>query len=99
MKYRINSENYHSFETIEINKLRGRSYFIPYPDRAKADAVSLKEKRYRSEKVLCLNGDWDFKFFPKPAEARSTYRPAGSSAAMTDRFMSTSAISSPMIRL
>lgn len=68
MKYRINSENYHSFETIEINKLPGRSYFIPFPDRAKADAVTLMEKRYRSEKVRCLNGDWDFKFYPKPAE-------------------------------
>ncbi len=45
-----------------------RSYFIPYPDRAAADAVTPKEKRYASSKVVCLNGDWDFKFYERPAE-------------------------------
>ena len=45
-----------------------RSYFIPYPDRTSADAVTLKEKRYSSSKVVCLNGDWDFKFYERPAE-------------------------------
>ena len=68
MKYRLNTTNYWDFNTVEVNKLPGRSYFIPYPDRKKADAVSPKEKRYASEKVLCLNGDWDFKFYPRPAE-------------------------------
>ena len=67
MKYRIDQNNYHTFSTFEINKLPARSYFIPYPDRAQADAVGPKEKRYSSPKVLCLNGDWDFKFYPKPA--------------------------------
>ena len=68
MKYHLNSSNYSDFKVYEINKLPPRSYFIPYPDREKADAVSLPEKRYRSEKVLCLNGEWDFKFYPRPAE-------------------------------
>ena len=68
MKYRLNTTNYWDFNTVEVNKLPGRSYFIPYPDRKKADTVSPKEKRYASEKVLCLNGDWDFKFYPRPAE-------------------------------
>ena len=68
MKYQINMTNYCTFHTFEINKLPARSYFIPYPDRAGADAVSLKEKRYSSPKVVCLNGDWDFKFYPRPAE-------------------------------
>ena len=68
MKYRLNTTNYWDFETVEVNKLPGRSYFIPYPDRKKADAVAPKEKRYASEKVLCLNGDWDFRFYPRPAE-------------------------------
>ena len=45
-----------------------RSYFIPYPDRTSADAVTPKEKRYSSFKVVCLNGDWDFKFYERPAE-------------------------------
>ena len=68
MKYQINQNNYHTFSIYEINKLPARSYFIPYPDRAKADAAAPKEKRYASEKVVCLNGEWDFKFYPRPAE-------------------------------
>ena len=68
MKYRLNQTNYQDFNTFEVNKLPGRSYFIPYPDKAGADAVTPKEKRYRSEKVRCLNGTWDFKFYPRPAE-------------------------------
>lgn len=67
MKYTLNQKNYHDFDTFEVNKLPGRSYFIPYPTRRAADAVTPKEKRYRSGKVLCLNGDWDFKFYPLPA--------------------------------
>lgn len=68
MRYHLNTSNYHTFSVFEENKLPARSYFIPYPDRAGADAVSLKEKRYSSSKVLCLNGEWDFKFYPRPAE-------------------------------
>ncbi len=68
MKYQINKSNYHTFELYEVNKLAPRSYFIPYPDRETADSVSLREKRYRSPMVQCLNGDWDFRFYPRPAE-------------------------------
>lgn len=68
MNYQVNTSNYHTFEVFEVNKLPARSYFIPYPDRAGADAVSPKEKRYNSSKVTCLNGEWDFRFYPKPAE-------------------------------
>ncbi|MCM1156233.1 MAG: hypothetical protein NC314_09325 [Roseburia sp.] len=68
MKYTLNKTNYHTFQKIEVNKLPPRSYFIPYPGRKEADAVSAKEKRYKSEKVICLNGEWDFKFYPIPAK-------------------------------
>ncbi len=68
MKYKLNTTNYHTFPVFEVNKLPPRSYFIPYPNRIGADTVSLKEKRYASSKVLCLNGQWDFKFYPRPAE-------------------------------
>ena len=68
MKYRIDQKNYHDFSVFERNKLPPRSYFIPYPDRERADAVGPLEKRYGSEKVLCLNGDWDFRFYPRPSE-------------------------------
>ncbi len=68
VKYQINTSNYHTFPLFEQNKLPARTYFIPYPDRAAADAVSPREKRYASPKVICLNGEWDFKFYPRPAE-------------------------------
>lgn len=68
MKYKINSSNYHTFSIFKVNKLPARSYFIPYSNRAGADAAAPKEKRYKSTKVLCLNGEWDFKFYPRPAE-------------------------------
>lgn len=73
MKYQLNKTNYHDFSVYQENRLPARSYFIPYPTRAEADAVSLKAKRYRSAKVLCLNGMWDFKFFPRPAELPDTF--------------------------
>ena len=110
MKYRLNTTNYHDFATFAVNKLPARSYFIPYPGRAAADAVAPKQKRYASPKVQCLNGEWDFKFYPRPAELpveldtdavhliSSMFRPAGSSAGTISRFMSTSATSFPTSR-
>ena len=68
MKITLNQRNYHDFSVYEVNKLPGRSYFIPYPSRAEADRVSPKKKRYCSSKVRCLNGDWDFRFYPIPAD-------------------------------
>ena len=103
MKYTLNTTNYHDFAVFENHRLPGRSYFIPYPDRAQADAVSPKEKRYRSPKVQCLNGQWDFKFYPRPAELPAVLDTDAvafdrSSAATTGRFMSTSGISFPSSR-
>ena len=68
MKYRINKTNYHTFDVFEDNKLPGRSYFIPYKTKAESEKVSPKEKRYKSDKVICLNGIWGFKFYPLPKE-------------------------------
>ena len=68
MKYTLNKTNYCNFNVFEENKLPGRSYFIPYANKKDASKVSLKERRYRSSKVYCLNGDWDFIFFPRPKE-------------------------------
>ena len=68
MQYRINKENYHTFEIFEINKLAPRSYFIPFSTKEKSDEATISTKRYTSDRVVCLNGDWDFKFYPLPAE-------------------------------
>ena len=68
MIYRLNKTNYCDFNVFEDNKLAPRSYFIPYPDRKSADEAKGKDKRYRSPKVICLNGDWDFRFYPRPSD-------------------------------
>ena len=68
MKYRINKTNYCNFNSYRINELAPRSYFIAYPDREQADSVCGRDKRYKSPKMICLNGDWDFRFYPRPAE-------------------------------
>ena len=68
MKYSINRENYHRFDILEIGKLPPRSYFIPFPNRISADSVTIGQKRYASSKVQCLNGQWDFLFYPNPKD-------------------------------
>lgn len=68
MQYTLNATNHHTFSIFEVNRLPARSYFIPYPDRKSADAAAPLEKRYCSPKVQCLNGQWDFKFYPRPTE-------------------------------
>lgn len=67
MRYQINRENYHRFDVLQRNKLPARSYFIPFSDREKADGADVGTKRYISDKVRCLSGMWDFRFYPEPA--------------------------------
>ena len=68
MRYTINKQNYHDFSVMERGKLPVRSYFVPFSVRQKADAATIASKRYTSDKVVCLSGDWDFKFYPLPRE-------------------------------
>ena len=68
MRYTIDRENYHRFDILERGKLAPRSYFIPFSTRKKADAADILTKRYTSDKVRCLNGTWDFRFYPEPAQ-------------------------------
>ncbi len=68
MRYQINRENYHRFDIMERNKLTARSYFVPFSTRELADKADILTKRYTSDKVICLNGIWDFKFYPQPKQ-------------------------------
>ncbi len=68
MKYPLDRTHYHRFDILEVNKLPLRSYFIPFEDIAGAQSAQLLTKRYASPKVLCLNGIWDFRFFPEPKD-------------------------------
>ena len=68
MRYAINRDHYHRFDVLQRNKLPARSYFIPFSERNQADTAGIGEKRYTSPKVSCLNGNWDFKFYPQPGQ-------------------------------
>ena len=68
MRYAIDKSAYCDAATIEERRLPARSYLVPYPDRASADAVAPARRRYDSPLVRCLNGEWDFRFYPRPAE-------------------------------
>ena len=68
MRYQIDRENYHRFDILGQNKLPARSYFIPFSTKELADSADILTKRYVSDKVRCLNGMWDFKFYPQPAQ-------------------------------
>ena len=68
VEYRFNTENYCNFERIKENTLPSRSYFIPYSSLERMEGVSTLDKRYRSDRVQVLNGEWDFRFYHNPAE-------------------------------
>ena len=68
MKYRLNNEAYHTFEIYEEQKEPPRAYFIPFSDPKKAEEAEALEKRYISDRVTCLNGDWDFRFYHDPKD-------------------------------
>ena len=73
MQYRLQGQYYSDFNTIDVNRLPGRSYFIPYPSRAAQEGIPLLEKRYRSALVKCLNGDWDFNYYDNPNDLPSEF--------------------------
>ena len=73
MQYRLQSQYYSDFNTIDVDRLPGRSYFIPYPSRAAQEGIPLLEKRYRSSLVKCLNGDWDFNYYDNPNDLPSEF--------------------------
>ena len=66
MRYVLDRAAYCDAGVIAENRLPARSYFIPYPDRA--EAVPAARRRYESPLVRCLSGEWDFRFYPRPAE-------------------------------
>ena len=60
MKYKQAEAYYQDFNTIDVNRLPARSYFIPFTQMKSALSIDFKNKRYDSDKVICLNGIWDF---------------------------------------
>lgn len=65
MNYNTKRNNFSNFKVFKDNRLVGRAYFIPFSTEAKAQSATIANKRYVSDKVKCLNGEWDFKYFSR----------------------------------
>ena len=48
MKYTKAYAYYADFNTIDVNRLKPRSYFIPFTTKKAATSVDIKNKRYDS---------------------------------------------------
>ena len=65
MNYDIKRNNFSDFKVFKDNRLSGRAYFIPFSTEAKAQSATIANKRYVSDRVRCLNGEWDFKYYSR----------------------------------
>ncbi len=65
MKYTVKKNLHSDFSVMEIGKLPGRAYFIPYKTKDKLKSTDIFAERYSSDMVEILSGDWDFKFYKK----------------------------------
>lgn len=66
MKYQIKKLEANNFDVFSIGRLDGRSYFIPYENRAALEKQSVLSERYSSDMVTVLSDDnWGFKYFEK----------------------------------
>lgn len=72
MKYQIKKLRINDFEVYEQNKLAGRSYFIPYSDKAKLLEQTTLTERYASDAVTVISGEWKFRYFEKISRLPTT---------------------------
>lgn len=63
MKYSIEKKYHSDFSVESINKLKNRTYFIPFDTRNEADKFDVIEERYNSPRVFVLNENWKFKYY------------------------------------
>ena len=65
MKYQIKKMLVNNFDVYEDNKLPARSYFIPFSTFEKASQADVLTKRYISDQVSVISGQWKFKYYEK----------------------------------
>ncbi len=68
MLYTFRHDNYRDFNVYEENRLRPRSYFIPFETREQCDATDYLGERYASPLVTVLSGEWDFVYYKRVSE-------------------------------
>ena len=68
MLYIFKHDKYSDFNVFEDNRLKPRSYFIPFETREQCDATDYLGERYASPLVTVLSGEWDFVYFKRVSE-------------------------------
>ncbi len=65
MKYQIKKMHINNFSVFQENKLSARSYFVPFSSKEKADEATVITKRYISDQVNVISGEWLFRYYGK----------------------------------
>ncbi|MBR5826613.1 MAG: hypothetical protein IKY78_05965 [Clostridia bacterium] len=73
MKYQIKKLYVNDFSVFEKNKIRDRSYFIPYKSQSGFEGKTVLTERYGSDCVNVLSGEWNFKYFSKISRLPSNF--------------------------
>lgn len=73
MKYQIKRENYCNFDVFEINKEEPRAYFIPHKSAVSLLTTDFKTERYKSDKIILLSGNWEFKYYHKLSDVPNVF--------------------------
>ena len=68
MLYTFRHDKYSDFKVFEDNRLRPRSYFIPFENRKQCDDTDYLTERYASPLVTVLSGEWDFLYYKRVSE-------------------------------
>lgn len=63
MIYTFKQECFNKFEIFEINKMRPRSYYIPFRSLECMNSNDYLTERYNSDMVTVLNGIWNILYF------------------------------------
>lgn len=64
MKYNFNHSLCSDFCIYEINKLRGRSFFVPFSSKKACLDTPFYKTLEESDLITLLDGEWDFAYFP-----------------------------------
>ncbi len=73
MKYQIKKLNINNHSIFEENKIKGRSYFIPYTKKEELLEQNALSERFNSDLVNVLSGEWDFKYYEKISRLPSNF--------------------------
>ncbi len=63
MIYNFKHEYFNKFEVFEVNKMRARSYYIPFRNPDVMYANDYLTERYNSDMITLLNGYWNMLYF------------------------------------